>query len=201
MPPSTSSVCRRMPRNLRVRRRLAIRGRTPRIPSRVIGGQGEQPSGFIGRGLSVSARPPYSSTPMHVLDAEVGSAVSRAIRRVGFPFALAVLAGVTTISYERMERSRNDLEWRAHTYQVLEHIERPQTALLAGRPRALPGEGWRSKPRRDRRGARGGCRSRRRRPFQSERSARRSLAQPVVEWVVAGEGAARAVLAGPWRRR
>jgi len=68
---------------------------------------------------------------MHVLDAEVGSAVSRTIRRVGFPFALAVLAGVTTISYERMEQSRNDLAWRAHTHQVLEHIERAQTALLA----------------------------------------------------------------------
>jgi hypothetical protein len=47
---------------------------------------------------------------MHVLAAEVGSTVARTIRRVGFPFALAVLAGVTTISYERVERSRNDLE-------------------------------------------------------------------------------------------
>ncbi len=52
------------------------------------------------------------------------------VRRIGLPFALALLAGVAVISYRTVVQFRNDVEWRGHTHQVLEHIERANTALL-----------------------------------------------------------------------
>jgi diguanylate cyclase (GGDEF)-like protein/PAS domain S-box-containing protein len=55
----------------------------------------------------------------------------RALRRVGFPFAFLLLAGVAAGSYGQVRQFRNDVEWRGHTHSVLEHIERTQTALLA----------------------------------------------------------------------
>jgi diguanylate cyclase (GGDEF)-like protein/PAS domain S-box-containing protein len=63
-------------------------------------------------------------------DALGRGAVVRAFGRVGFPVALAMLAGVAVLSYVRLQEFRGDIEWRGHTHVVLEHIERAQTALL-----------------------------------------------------------------------
>jgi CHASE3 domain sensor protein len=65
-----------------------------------------------------------------VLDAQERGRVLRTFRRVGLPFALALLAGVAALSYMSVRQFRSDVEWRGHTHQVLEHIERTQTALL-----------------------------------------------------------------------
>lgn len=67
---------------------------------------------------------------MAVVDAEDRVGAARMFRRIGFPFALAVLALVAVVSYLRVQKFRDDIEWRGHTHSVLEHVERMQTALL-----------------------------------------------------------------------
>jgi diguanylate cyclase (GGDEF)-like protein/PAS domain S-box-containing protein len=54
----------------------------------------------------------------------------RLFRAVALPFALGLLALVSYVSYERVRDFENDVFWRGHTHDVLEHIERTQTALL-----------------------------------------------------------------------
>jgi diguanylate cyclase (GGDEF)-like protein/PAS domain S-box-containing protein len=68
---------------------------------------------------------------MRALYPEDRDAAVRMFRRVGFPFALAVLTCVAAVSYLRVRQFRRDVDWRVHTHAVLEHIERAQTALLA----------------------------------------------------------------------
>ncbi len=53
------------------------------------------------------------------------------LRRAGSPVALALLAGVAAASYARTKPFRSDVDWRGHTYQVMQHIEQTHTALLA----------------------------------------------------------------------
>jgi len=65
-----------------------------------------------------------------VPDTHDSGGVLHTFRRVGLPFALALLAGVAAMSYRTVLQFRSDVEWRGHTHQVLEHIERAQTALL-----------------------------------------------------------------------
>jgi diguanylate cyclase (GGDEF)-like protein/PAS domain S-box-containing protein len=54
----------------------------------------------------------------------------RFLRRVGLPFALGLLVMVAIVSYRRVREFEHDVLWRGHTHEVLEHIERTQTALL-----------------------------------------------------------------------
>lgn len=55
----------------------------------------------------------------------------RWLRRAGFPVAFAILAGVALLSLIRVRRFRSDVDWRAHTRVVLQHIDAAQTAFLA----------------------------------------------------------------------
>ena len=78
----------------------------------------------------VAAIPLVSCPGVLVPDTQDRGGALHALRRIGLPFALALLAGVAVISYRTVVQFRNDVEWRSHTHQVLEHIERANTALL-----------------------------------------------------------------------
>jgi diguanylate cyclase (GGDEF)-like protein/PAS domain S-box-containing protein len=65
-----------------------------------------------------------------VHDAQSKKSFARAFRSAGFPFAIAILCAVAALSYERIREFQTDVYWRGHTNEVLQHIERTQTALL-----------------------------------------------------------------------
>jgi diguanylate cyclase (GGDEF)-like protein/PAS domain S-box-containing protein len=56
--------------------------------------------------------------------------IARALRWGALPFAIALLGAVAAISSANVRQFREDVYWRGHTHDVLEHIERTQTALL-----------------------------------------------------------------------
>jgi diguanylate cyclase (GGDEF)-like protein/PAS domain S-box-containing protein len=55
----------------------------------------------------------------------------RYARRLGFALALALLACVAGIAYERLAQLRIDTEWNDHTHAVIEAVEKTRVALLA----------------------------------------------------------------------
>jgi diguanylate cyclase (GGDEF)-like protein/PAS domain S-box-containing protein len=52
------------------------------------------------------------------------------LRWAALPVALTLLCAVAVVSYVRIRQFRTDVSWRGHTYQVLQHIELAQSALL-----------------------------------------------------------------------
>jgi diguanylate cyclase (GGDEF)-like protein/PAS domain S-box-containing protein len=65
-----------------------------------------------------------------MVEPPLSSRAARALRWAALPFAIVLLIAVAAVSYGQVRQFREDLSWRVHTYEVLQHIERTQTALL-----------------------------------------------------------------------
>lgn len=63
-------------------------------------------------------------------DSQPKNSFVRIFRLAGFPFAIVILCAVAALSYARIRELQTDVYWRGHTNDVLQHIERTQTALL-----------------------------------------------------------------------